>query len=401
MEKTADKAAQGLSIAVLRLEMPKANLDNAFWQALRYKAADLRSIRQKREIVMQNDLFLRVLRGEKVERTPVWMMRQAGRYLPEYRTTREQAGSFMDLCRHTELACEVTLQPLRRFALDAAILFSDILTIPDAMGLGLRFVKGEGPQFARTVRSLQEAQDLPLPPDGSLDYVFDAVKMIRRELNGAVPLIGFSGSPWTLATYMIEGSGSKDHARAKALAYREPQTITLLLDKLCQAVSDYLNAQIAAGAQAVMIFDSWGGTLPHWAYEDLSLQYMRRIVANLQPDSEGNAVPAIVFTKGGGQWLAQMKDCGAQALGLDWTTSLAQARKIVGENIALQGNLDPAMLLADPAAIRQAVQNTLADYGHGHRHIFNLGHGITPDVPIENAQAMIDAVHEFSPAYHQ
>lgn len=401
MEKTADKAAQGLSIAVLRLEMPKANLDNAFWQDLRCKAADLRSIQQKRGIVMQNDLFLRVLRGEKVERTPVWMMRQAGRYLPEYRTTREQAGSFMDLCRHTELACEVTLQPLRRFALDAAILFSDILTIPDAMGLGLRFVKGEGPQFARTVRSLQEAQDLPLPPDGSLDYVFDAVKMIRRELNGAVPLIGFSGSPWTLATYMIEGSGSKDHARAKALAYREPQTIALLLDKLCQAVSDYLNAQIAAGAQAVMIFDSWGGTLPHWAYEDLSLQYMRRIVANLQPDSEGNAVPAIVFTKGGGQWLTQMKDCGAQALGLDWTTSLAQARKIVGENIALQGNLDPAMLLADPAAIRQAVQNTLADYGHGHRHIFNLGHGITPDVPIENAQAMIDAVHEFSPAYHQ
>lgn len=401
MEKTADKAAHGLSIAVLRLEMPKVNLDNAFWQALRCKAADLRSIRQKREIVMQNDLFLRVLRGEKVERTPVWMMRQAGRYLPEYRTTREQAGSFMDLCRHTELACEVTLQPLRRFALDAAILFSDILTIPDAMGLGLRFVKGEGPQFARTVRSFQEAQDLPLPPDGSLDYVFDAVKMIRRELNGAVPLIGFSGSPWTLATYMIEGSGSKDHARAKALAYREPQTIALLLDKLCQAVSDYLNAQIAAGAQAVMIFDSWGGALPHWAYEDLSLQYMRRIVANLQPDSEGNAVPAIVFTKGGGQWLAQMKDCGAQALGLDWTTSLAQARKIVGENIALQGNLDPAMLLADPAAIRQAVQNTLADYGHGHRHIFNLGHGITPDVPIENAQAMIDAVHEFSPAYHQ
>lgn len=401
MEKTADKAAHGLSIAVLRLEMPKANLDNAFWQDLRCKAADLPSIQQKREIVMQNDLFLRVLRGEKVERTPVWMMRQAGRYLPEYRTTREQAGSFMDLCRHTELACEVTLQPLRRFALDAAILFSDILTIPDAMGLGLRFVKGEGPQFARTVRSLQEAQDLPLPPDGSLDYVFDAVKMIRRELNGAVPLIGFSGSPWTLATYMIEGSGSKDHARAKALAYREPQTIALLLDKLCQAVSDYLNAQIAAGAQAVMIFDSWGGTLPHWAYEDLSLQYMRRIVANLQPDSEGNAVPAIVFTKGGGQWLAQMKDCGAQALGLDWTTSLAQARKIVGENIALQGNLDPAMLLADPAAIRQAVQNTLADYGHGHRHIFNLGHGITPDVPIENAQAMIDAVHEFSPAYHQ
>lgn len=350
---------------------------------------------------MSNDVFLRVLRGEKVARTPVWMMRQAGRYLPEYRATREQAGNFMDLCRNTELACEVTLQPLRRFALDAAILFSDILTIPDAMGLGLSFAKGEGPKFARTIRSLKEAQDLPLPPSGSLDYVFDAVKMIRRELNGLVPLIGFAGSPWTLATYMIEGGGSKDHARAKALAYREPQTMALLLDKLAQAVSDYLNAQIAAGAQAVMIFDSWGGALPHWAYETYSLQYMRRIVGNLQPDNEGKAVPAIVFTKGGGQWLAQMKDCGAQALGLDWTTSLGEARKIVGENMALQGNLDPAILLSDPSTIRQAVKNTLADYGHGHRHIFNLGHGITPDVPPEHAQAMIDAVHEFSPAYHQ
>ncbi len=349
----------------------------------------------------EQDVFLQVLRGEPVSRTPVWMMRQAGRYLPEYRATRARAGSFMDLCRNTELACEVTLQPLTRFPLDAAILFSDILTIPDAMGLGLEFVAGEGPQFARTVRSIADADALPLPPAGSLDYVFDAVAMIRRELGGKVPLIGFSGSPWTLATYMIEGRGSRDHARSKALAYREPHTIELLLAKLTQAVTDYLNAQIAAGAQAVMIFDSWGGALPHWAYERYSLKYMREIIAGLTPDPDGQKVPAILFSKGGGQWLAQMQGSGADGLGLDWTTSLSHARKIVGENIALQGNLDPAMLLADPATIRQAVRDTLADYGHGHRHIFNLGHGITPDVPPENAAAMIEAVHEFSPQYHR
>lgn len=345
---------------------------------------------------MQNDLFLRVLRGEPVTRTPVWMMRQAGRYLPEYRATRARAGNFMDLCRHTELACEVTLQPLRRYRLDAAILFSDILTIPDAMGLGLSFNAGEGPRFARTVRSVQEAEALPLPPAGSLDYVFDAVRLIRRELNGLVPLIGFAGSPWTLATYMIEGGGSKDHARAKALCYREPHTAQILLEKLTTAVTEYLNAQIAAGAQAVMIFDSWGGVLPHWAYERYSLNYMEKIIAGLD-----KSAPVILFTKGGGQWLCAMKESGAQALGLDWTASLGAARKIVGENIALQGNFDPAMLLADTAAIREAVAHTLADYGYGHRHIFNLGHGITPDVPPEHAQAMIEAVHELSPVYHQ
>lgn len=345
---------------------------------------------------MSNDIFLRVLRGETVERTPVWFMRQAGRYLPEYRETRAKAGSFMDLCRNTELACEVTLQPLRRYALDAAILFSDILTIPDAMGLGLTFAQGEGPKFARTIRTLADVESLPLPPEGSLDYVFNAVKMIRRELDNLAPLIGFAGSPWTLATYMVEGQSSRDHAHTKALAYREPETMHALLVKLTQAVSEYLNRQIDAGAQAVMIFDSWGGTLPHWAYERFSLNYMSEIVKNIQ-----KRVPTIIFTKGGGQWLSLLKDSGANAIGIDWTTSLKTARQIVGDNITLQGNLDPTMLLTNPATIRNAVKDILEDYGHGHRHIFNLGHGITPDVPPDNVYAMIDAVAEFSPAYHQ
>ena len=350
---------------------------------------------------MSNDLFLRVLRGEPVARTPVWIMRQAGRYLPEYRQTRARAGGFLDLCRTPELACEVTLQPLRRFALDAAILFSDILTVPEAMGLGLSFVAGEGPRFAKTVRSRAEAEALAPPPAGSLDYVSAALRMIRRELNGKVPLIGFCGSPWTIATYVVEGKSSRDQARVRALAYREAQTMHLLLDKLTAALTDYLNAQIAAGAQAVMIFDSWGGVLPHWAYAPFSLDYMRKLLAGLECDAAGNRVPTIVFTKGGGQWLTAMKDCGADALGLDWTTSLAVARRTVGEGIALQGNLDPAMLFGEPRQIHAAVRRVLGDYGKGHRHIFNLGHGITPDVPPEHARAMIDAVHELSPAYHR
>lgn len=349
---------------------------------------------------MQNDVFLRVLRGEKVDKTPVWMMRQAGRYLPEYRATRAKAGSFMDLCRNRDLACEVTLQPLRRFALDAAILFSDILTVPDAMGLGLSFVPGEGPQFARTIRSLQDAEALKLPEAGSLDYVFAAVKTIRHELNQRVPLIGFAGSPWTIATYMIEGKGSRDHARAKAFAYQEPQAMHLLLSKLARAISDYLNGQIQAGAQAVMLFDSWGGALPHWAYREFSLDYMTRIITALNTGDDGKPVPVILFTKGGGQWLEAQAQSGASALGLDWTTSLAQAREITQDKVALQGNLDPAMLMTTPARIRAGVAQVLADYGKGERHIFNLGHGITPDVPLENAQAMIDAVHELSPQYH-
>lgn len=351
--------------------------------------------------MMSNDLFLRVLRGEPVARTPVWIMRQAGRYLPEYRHTRAHAGTFLDLCRNPELACEVTLQPLRRFALDAAIVFSDILTVADAMGLGLSFVPGEGPQFAKTVRSRADAEALALPPDGALDYVSAALRLIRYELNGKVPLIGFCGSPWTIAAYVVEGKSSRDQSRVRALTYQEPQTLHLLLGKLTAALTDYLNAQIVAGAQALMIFDSWGGVLPHWAYAPFSLDYMKKILAGLNTDSAGNRVPTIVFTKGGGQWLGAMKQCGANALGLDWTTSLARARQTVGEGIALQGNLDPAMLLSEPQKIRDAVKRVLADYGQGHRHIFNLGHGITPDVPPENARAMIDAVHELSPAYHR
>ncbi|UJF23725.1 uroporphyrinogen decarboxylase [Suttonella sp. R2A3] len=350
----------------------------------------------------QNDLMLRVLRGEKVSRTPVWMMRQAGRYLPEYRATREQAGSFMDLCRNADLACEVTLQPLRRYALDAAILFSDILTIPDAMGLGLEFIPGRGPVFAKTVRSEADVDGLPFPQmDDELAYVMNAVRTIRSELNGKVPLIGFSGSPWTLATYMVEGQSSREFAQAKTLAYQQPEVMHALLAKLTQSVTDYLNAQIAAGAQIVMIFDTWGGALPHWAYPLFSLDYMKNIVAGLNKDSEGNRVPAMLFTKGGGQWLHLMKDSGAQGLGLDWTTSLASARKMVGEDIVLQGNLDPGMLRANPATIHSEVQRVLSDYGMGHRHIFNLGHGITPDIPPDHVSAFIDAVHEISPAYHE
>lgn len=351
---------------------------------------------------MKNDVMLRVLRGEKVERTPVWMMRQAGRYLPEYRATRAKAGSFMDLCRNADLACEVTLQPLRRYALDAAILFSDILTIPDAMGLGLEFVSGQGPVFARTVRSAADVAALPLPKmDDELAYVMRAVRTIRRELNGQVPLIGFSGSPWTLATYMVEGKSSRDFAAAKNLAYQQPEVMHALLAKLAQSVTDYLQAQIAAGAQIVMIFDTWGGALPHWAYPLFSLRYMQQVVSGLQRGADGECVPVLLFSKGGGQWLSAMKDSGAQGLGLDWTTSLAHARQVVGEEMVLQGNLDPAVLRSNPQTIRAEVARVLADYGHGHRHIFNLGHGITPDIPPAHAAAMIDAVHELSPVYHQ
>ncbi|WP_314777100.1 uroporphyrinogen decarboxylase [Cardiobacterium hominis] len=346
---------------------------------------------------MKNDLLLRVLRGEPVPRTPVWMMRQAGRYLPEYRATREAAGQFMTLCQTPELACEVTLQPLARFRLDAAILFSDILTIPDAMGLGLSFVPGEGPAFDRPVRSHADVQALPIPDmHDDLGYVMQAVRLIRRELDGSVPLIGFAGSPWTLATYMIEGQASRDFAAAKTLLYQEPRTLHLLLDKLARAVTAYLLAQIEAGAQAVMLFDSWGGSLAWQAYREYSLAYMQRIITGI-----GDKAPVILFTKGGGNWLDMMKDSGAAAVGLDWTTPLASARRILGENIALQGNLDPAILRASPDIIENEVRRVLADYGHGHRHIFNLGHGITPDIPPEHAAAMIEAVHKHSPQYHK
>ena len=351
---------------------------------------------------LQNDRFLRALLRQPVDRTPMWMMRQAGRYLPEYRETRAKAGSFMDLCRNTELACEVTLQPLERYPLDAAILFSDILTIPDAMGLGLYFEEGEGPKFRKPVRTSADIAALEVVNTArDLSYVTDAVTTIRRELNGRVPLIGFSGSPWTLATYMIEGGSSRDFARAKEMLYNRPQDMHQLLSVLADSVIDYLNAQIRAGAQVVQIFDTWGGALSHTAYQEFSLQYMARIVQGLIKEQDGRQVPVILFTKGGGQWLEAMADTGATALGLDWTTDIAKARARVGDRVALQGNLDPAILLASPERIRAEVGTLLESFGSGSGHIFNLGHGVTPQVDPAHAGAMFDAVVELSAQYHQ
>jgi len=351
---------------------------------------------------LKNDRFLRALQRQPVDVTPVWMMRQAGRYLPEYRATRAKAGDFMSLCANPELACEVTLQPLERYPLDAAILFSDILTIPDAMGLGLYFEPGEGPRFKKPLRTAQAIESLPtLNADKDLAYVMDAVRTIRRELNGRVPLIGFSGSPWTLMTYMVEGGSSKDFRRAKALLYEQPEVASLLLEKLTLSVTDYLNAQIRSGAQAVQIFDTWGGALAHDAYLKYSLAPMQRIVDGLIKEHEGRAVPSILFTKGGGQWLDAMANTGASALGLDWTTDIGVARARVGSKVALQGNMDPSVLYAGAAAIRQQVASILDAFGPAPGHIFNLGHGITPEVDPSDAGVFIDAVHEFSAAYHQ
>lgn len=348
-----------------------------------------------------NDCFIRALLRKPVERTPVWMMRQAGRYLPEYRRVREQAGSFMNLCTTPELACEVTLQPLERYRLDAAILFSDILTIPDAMGLGLHFAEGEGPKFERPVRTAEDIRKLGVPdPEDKLRYVMDAVRLIRRELKGRVPLIGFSGSPWTLATYMVEGGGSRDFRKIKTLMYNEPALLHALLGTLADAVSAYLNAQIAAGVDAVMLFDTWGGVLTAQQYEEFSLAYARRILDGLRRQREGSPIPAILFTKGGGLWLEAMADSGYDALGLDWQTPIGQARQRVGNRVALQGNLDPTALYGSPSAIRNGVRQILSDFGSGSGHVFNLGHGIHPDIPPEHVAAMIDAVHEISPAFH-
>ena len=351
---------------------------------------------------LKNDRFLRALQKQPVDVTPVWMMRQAGRYLPEYRASRAKAGDFMSLCMNPEFACEVTLQPLERFPLDAAILFSDILTIPDAMGLGLYFETGEGPRFKKTVNTLAEIEALPIPDARKdLGYVMDAVSTIRRELNGRVPLIGFSGSPWTLATYMVEGGSSKDHRKSKAMLYENPQAMHLLLDKLAQSVTAYLNGQIMAGAQAVQIFDSWGGSLSDAAYQEFSLAYMQKIVNGLIRENDGRKVPVILFTKGGGQWLESMADTGADALGLDWTTPIGDARRRVGNKVALQGNMDPSVLYASPQAIRAEVARILKSYGSGTGHVFNLGHGITPEVDPAHAGAFIEAVHEMSAQYHQ
>lgn len=351
---------------------------------------------------LKNDRFLRALLKQPVDVTPIWMMRQAGRYLPEYRATRAKAGGFMDLCMNQELACEVTLQPLERYPLDAAILFSDILTIPDAMGLGLYFETGEGPRFKTIVDTPEAIDALPIPdPVQDLGYVMDAVKTIRHELNGRVPLIGFAGSPWTLATYMVEGGSSKDFRKSKAFMYDQPEAMHRLLDKLAQSVTSYLNQQILSGAQAVQIFDSWGGSLSSAAYQEFSLAYMKKIVDGLIRENEGRQVPVILFTKGGGLWLESMAETGVEALGLDWTCDIGSARARVGDKVALQGNMDPSALYASPAAIRKEVERILSSYGHGSGHVFNLGHGITPEVKPENAGAFIDAVHELSAKYHQ
>ncbi len=351
---------------------------------------------------LKNDRYLRALLKQPVDVTPVWMMRQAGRYLPEYKATRAVAGDFMSLCKNAELACEVTLQPLRRFPLDAAILFSDILTIPDAMGLGLYFETGEGPRFRKVIDSLADIEALPVPdPDQDLGYVMDAVRTIRRELNGRVPLIGFSGSPWTLATYMVEGGSSKDFRHLKTMLYDTPDTMHQLLDTLAQAVTDYLNAQIRAGAQAVQIFDTWGGALSTPAYLEFSLRYMEQIVSGLIREHDGRRVPVILFTKNGGQWLEHIACAGADALGIDWSTELSDARARVGHKVALQGNLDPNVLFARPSAIRAEVARVLESYGHGPGHVFNLGHGISQFTNPDHVTAFMEALHDLSPQYHQ
>ncbi len=351
---------------------------------------------------LKNDTFLRALNREPTPYTPVWMMRQAGRYLPEYRESRKTAGSFLQLCKSPDFATEVTLQPLDRYPLlDASILFSDILTVPDAMGLGLYFTEGEGPKFERTASDEASIGAIAVPDMAKLQYVFDAVAQIRKTINGRVPLIGFSGSPWTLATYMVEGKGGTDFLNTKKLMYARPDLLHHILEVNAQTIILYLNAQIAAGAQAVMIFDSWGGALSHNAYIEFSLNYMQKIVAGLTKTAEGRKVPSIVFTKGGALWLEAQAEIGADALGLDWAVDIGQARKRVGEKVALQGNLDPAILLSTPEAIEKEVASILASYGKGNGHVFNLGHGITQWTPPEYAAAMLEAVRKHSQQYHK
>ena len=345
-----------------------------------------------------NDLLLRALLREPTPRRPVWLMRQAGRYLPEYRAARARAGSFLALCTTPELACEVTLQPLERYRLDAAILFSDILTIPHAMNLGLQFEAGEGPRFERPVRTAADIARLPVPdPAVELRYVVDAVALIRRELAGRVPLIGFAGSPWTVATYMVEGGGSKTFGAIKRMLYAAPRDLHRLLELLARATILYLNAQIAAGAQAVMLFDTWGGALTPAQFEEFSLQYMAQIAQALTRRADGRIVPRIAFTKGGGAWLAKIAAIGCDAVGVDWTTDLADARRMVGDRVALQGNLDPAALHAPPEVLRTEARRVLESFGRGPGHVFNLGHGITPDVDPERVATLVQAVHEFQP----
>jgi uroporphyrinogen decarboxylase len=350
---------------------------------------------------LKNDRLLRALRREPVDTTPVWVMRQAGRYLPEYRATRAKAGSFMALAQNPELACEVTLQPLRRFELDAAILFSDILTIPDAMGLGLSFAQGEGPQFAHPVRTRADVEKLGVPDmETELRYVMDAVRVIRRELDGSVPLIGFSGSPWTLACYMVEGEGSRDFATLKAMCWSEPAIAHKLLETLARSVAAYLSAQAAAGAQVLMVFDTWGGMLGPAAYREFSLRYMAQVVDALKADAHARDLPVILFSKGANAHLAAMADTGCSALGVDWTIDLADARAAVNGKVALQGNLDPAVLRASPDVIRHEVRRVLDSYGKHPAHVFNLGHGVTPEVDPEHVKVLVDEVHAYSRTLH-
>jgi len=350
---------------------------------------------------LKNDTFLRALLRQPTPYTPVWIMRQAGRYLPEYNETRRRAGSFLDLAKNPDYATEVTLQPLARFPLDAAILFSDILTVPDAMGLGLYFAEGEGPKFERPLREEWEIRDLFVPdPSEHLRYVLDAVAQIRRALDGSVPLIGFSGSPYTLACYMVEGGGSDDFRRIRTMLYDRPDLLHRILDINARAVIAYLNAQIEAGAQAVMIFDTWGGSLSAAAYREFSLAYLQRVVAGLVRERDGMPVPSIVFTKGGGLWLEDIAATGCDAVGLDWACDIGQARMRVGNKVALQGNLDPMTLFAQPDIIRAEVGKVLTSFGHGNGHVFNLGHGVSQFTPPEHVGALVDAVHDLSRAYH-
>ena len=357
---------------------------------------------------LANDTFLRALRRQPTDYTPLWLMRQAGRYLPEYNATRARAGSFLRLAQNPDFATEVTLQPLDRYPLDAAILFSDILTVPDAMGLGLRFEAGEGPKFDRPLRTEADVAQLAVPDMDKLRYVFEAVAQIRRALvqndRQRVPLIGFSGSPWTLACYMVEGGGSDDYRTVKTMLYSRPDLLRRILEVNAEAVAQYLGAQIDAGAQAVMIFDSWGGVLADGAFQEFSLAYSRRVIAALKARADAAQVPVILFTKGGGQWLDAMADTGADALGLDWTTNLGVARARVGHRVALQGNLDPTVLFAPPAAIAAEARRLLDSFGPvgaGAGHVFNLGHGISQFTPPEHVTALVEAVHGYSRTLHR
>ncbi|NBQ68307.1 MAG: uroporphyrinogen decarboxylase [Nitrosomonadaceae bacterium] len=350
---------------------------------------------------LKNDTFLRALLKQPVEYTPVWLMRQAGRYLAEYNATRARAGDFLSLCKNPGFATEVTLQPLARFPLDAAILFSDILTIPDAMGLGLYFAQGEGPMFKHPLREEKEIRALKVPdPNTDLRYVMDAVSEIHKALDNRVPLIGFSGSPFTLACYMVEGRGGTEFREIKTMLYQRPELLHHILDVNAKAVIAYLNAQIESGAQTVMIFDTWGGALSHSAYKEFSLRYIQQIIAGLKREHDGARIPSIVFTKGGGLWLEAIADIGCDAVGLDWTIDIGDARRRVGNKVALQGNLDPSVLFASPEVITAEVAKILASYGNGSGHVFNLGHGISQFTPPENAAALVDAVHTLSREFH-